>query len=47
MYQLWLRLGANFLELRYGEVVRRIPLKRTSENPQKAKFVEFPFHEHE
>jgi hypothetical protein len=34
---------ANFVELRKGEV-RRIPLKRTSEKPQKAKFAEFLFH---
>src|ERR671913_992573 len=31
MCQLWLRLGANFVELRYGEV-RRIPLPRTTVN---------------
>src|SRR5215216_5675911 len=35
---------ANFLELRIGEV-RRIPLKRTSENPQKAKFALKEFYE--
>jgi hypothetical protein len=35
--------GANFVELRACEV-RRIPLKRTSENPQKAKFAEYLFH---
>src|SRR5215204_3321524 len=33
---------ANFLELRKSEV-QRIPLKRTSENPQKANFREFLF----
>ena len=32
---------ANFGELRHCEV-RRIPLKRTSEKAQKAKFAEFP-----
>jgi hypothetical protein len=41
------RMGAdlllNFREAPTGEV-RRIPLKRTSENPQKAKFAEFFFH---
>jgi hypothetical protein len=41
MCQLWLRLGADFVGLRYGEV-RRILLKRTSQNPQNAKFAESP-----
>src|SRR5215212_10286057 len=36
----------NFLELRKAEVqLRRIPLKRTSENPQKAKFAEYLFYD--
>jgi hypothetical protein len=38
----WARAFANFRELRNGEV-RRILLKRTSENAQKAKFAEFLF----
>jgi hypothetical protein len=35
--RLCIMLDTNYLELRYGEV-RRIPLKRTSENPFNAKF---------
>jgi hypothetical protein len=44
MCQLWLRLGANFRELRYGEV-RRILLKRTSQNAQNANFGQTEFYE--
>jgi hypothetical protein len=45
MTSLAAKFGANFGELRKSEVqLRRILLKRTSENPQKAKFAEFQFH---
>jgi hypothetical protein len=36
-------LAVSFGELRACEL-RGIPLKRTSENAQKAKFAEIPFH---